>query len=230
MKEQPMQCSGFETVVHDLNRAGVLDLATREAAIEHAQTCARCAALREAADALTANLYALAMAEQQHEAPKRVEAAVLDSFRASTRRARRVWLAPAWAWSLAAAVLLALGLGAWALRSSRRNETVPAVADEVNVASPAASAAQPTATVPEVKDAAQNQADAETRWAESFVALPYSLPLAGDEDAAVVSVRMPRGALGAFGLPVDEERAAEVIQVEFLLAEDGSPEAVRISP
>lgn len=225
-----MQCPEFEAVVHDLNRAGVLDLATREAAIQHGQTCAQCAALREAADALTANLYTLAMAEQQHEAPARVEAALLDPFRANTRRARGVWLAPAWTWSVAAAVLLALGLGAWALRSSRRNETAPALAGKENVASPVTSAAQPTAKVPAVKGAAQNQTDAGALQTESFVALPYSLPLAGDEDATVVRVRMPRGALGAFGLPVDEERASEVIQVEFLLAEDGSPEAVRISP
>ena len=38
---------------------------------------------------------------------------------------------------------------------------------------------------------------------------------------------MRRGSLNAFGLQVNEERAADLIQVEFLVAEDGTPRAVR---
>jgi hypothetical protein len=39
---------------------------------------------------------------------------------------------------------------------------------------------------------------------------------------------MQRGALGAFGLPVNEDRANEWIQVDLLVGNDGLPEAVRL--
>ncbi len=223
-----MQCSEFEAVVHDLSRASVLDLATREAAIAHARTCAPCAAMREAADALTADLHTLAMAEQHREAPAHVEAVLVEAFRANERWPRAVWLAPAWAWGLAAA-LLALGLTTWILGPPRRHESAPAVAGKANPASPMPPVTGQPAMAPEEKTTTVQNAGTQTQQAGSFLPLPYSLPLSGGEDAAVVRVRMPRGALGAFGLPVDEETAAEMIQVEFLLSEDGSPQAVRIS-
>ena len=52
--------------------------------------------------------------------------------------------------------------------------------------------------------------------------------LAETEDAAVVRVRMQRGALGTLGLPVNEERAGEWIQVDLLVGNDGLPQAVRL--
>lgn len=224
-----MQCSEFEAIVHDLNRSGLLDLLTREAAIEHAQTCVRCAALREAADSLTADLYTLAMAEQEQEAPARVQVALVEAFRANERRARGVWPAPAWAWGLAATVVVALSLVTWVLRPSHRNQPAPAVAGNSNPSSPAAPSVEQAAKAMEDKKVTANKAGARAQQAGSFLPLPYSVPLSGVEDVAVVRVRMPRGALGAFGLPVNEETAAEMIQVDFLLAEDGLPEAVRIS-
>ncbi|GAC1662604.1 MAG: hypothetical protein NVS9B4_16510 [Candidatus Acidiferrum sp.] len=65
-----------------------------------------------------------------------------------------------------------------------------------------------------------------------FTALPGSLDASNSGDAgddeAIVQVRMPRGALGALGLPVNEERAGEVILVDLLVRSDGLPEAVRL--
>jgi hypothetical protein len=49
------------------------------------------------------------------------------------------------------------------------------------------------------------------------------------EEAAILRVRMQRGALGALGLPVNEERASEWIQVDLLVGGDGLPEAVRLA-
>ena len=48
------------------------------------------------------------------------------------------------------------------------------------------------------------------------------------DDAAILRVRMQRGALGALGLPVNEERANEWIQVDLLVGDDGLPQAVRL--
>jgi hypothetical protein len=39
---------------------------------------------------------------------------------------------------------------------------------------------------------------------------------------------MRRSALGAFGLPVNEDLASEWIQVDLLVGNDGSPQAVRV--
>jgi hypothetical protein len=39
---------------------------------------------------------------------------------------------------------------------------------------------------------------------------------------------MQRGGLSSLGLPVDEERASDWIQVDLLVGDDGAPEAVRL--
>jgi len=48
-------------------------------------------------------------------------------------------------------------------------------------------------------------------------------------DATVVRVQMQRGALGALGLTVNEERAADLIQVDLLVGDDGQPQALRLA-
>lgn len=48
-------------------------------------------------------------------------------------------------------------------------------------------------------------------------------------DGAIMRVRMQRGALGALGLPVNEECAGEWILVDLLVAADGQPQAVRLA-
>ena len=60
-----------------------------------------------------------------------------------------------------------------------------------------------------------------------FTLLPGVLQSEVD-DAAILRVRMQRGALGALGLPVNEDRAGEWIQVDLLVANDGLPQAVRL--
>ena len=64
--------------------------------------------------------------------------------------------------------------------------------------------------------------------AGKFTLLPGSWP-AETEEAAVVRVRMQRGALGALGLPVNQEMAGEWIQVDLLVGNDGFPQAVRLA-
>jgi hypothetical protein len=39
---------------------------------------------------------------------------------------------------------------------------------------------------------------------------------------------MQRGALSALGLPVNEERGGDWIQVDLLVGQDGQPKAVRL--
>jgi hypothetical protein len=60
-----------------------------------------------------------------------------------------------------------------------------------------------------------------------FTLLPDSIPSA-PEDATVVRVQMQRGALSALGLTVNEEHAADLIQVDLLVGDDGVPQAIRL--
>jgi hypothetical protein len=63
--------------------------------------------------------------------------------------------------------------------------------------------------------------------AGDFTLLPGSLPQEVD-DSAIVRVGMQRGALSALGLPVNEERVGDWIQVDLLVGQDGLPKAVRL--
>ena len=73
--------------------------------------------------------------------------------------------------------------------------------------------------------------EAETLLADNelsdFTLLPGSSPL-DTADAAILRVRMQRSSLGTLGLPVNEERAGEWIQVDLLVGNDGLPQAVRL--
>ena len=60
-----------------------------------------------------------------------------------------------------------------------------------------------------------------------FTFLPGAFA-ADTDDAAILRVRMQRGALSALGLAVNEERASEWIQVDLLVDDDGLPQAVRL--
>jgi hypothetical protein len=60
-----------------------------------------------------------------------------------------------------------------------------------------------------------------------FTLLPGSVP-SSMEGAMVVHVEMQRAALGALGLTVNEEHAADLIQVDLLVGDDGQPQAVRL--
>ena len=48
--------------------------------------------------------------------------------------------------------------------------------------------------------------------------------------AGVIDRLHTRGALGAFGLPVNEDLASDWIQVDLLVGDDGAPQAVRLLP
>src|SRR5262249_29530762 len=59
------------------------------------------------------------------------------------------------------------------------------------------------------------------------------LPVAQDDGwspldgGRLVRVKLPRSALGVFGLPVDEERAPERVQADVMLSNDGVLRAIR---
>ena len=227
-----MRCDEFEAAVHDLEKFAVLDRQTREAALEHAQLCSRCAALKEAVEALEASLAALAIKDACTGAPESVEAAVREAFRANHAHVLKAPWTKVGVWALATAAVLgvaALGWREWKI--SHEAVPGPEVARAVTGNAPAEgtqSTEQQTATQ---TGALESGEFASTTMVDEsgFVSLPYATPTAGDEEGEVVRVRMARGALTAFGLPVSPESADDVISVDFLVGEDGMPQAVRLS-
>ena len=234
-----MNCEEFELIGLDAERDSTLSEVERVAAREHANTCSRCAALQESWQAAGVDLRAFAEDTAMAQAPARVEMRLRQEFRTQhvTFKVRRAAVVAAWA--LAAAAVFA-GVVTWRNWLHGRQEvamkhlsSAPAAKKPPESNSSAGTNHENTAQVTNGMPP-QNSAGAassETLVADNeltgFTLLPGTLAMDAD-DAAILRVRMQRGALGALGLPVNEERANEWIQVDLLVGDDGLPQAVRL--
>jgi len=63
--------------------------------------------------------------------------------------------------------------------------------------------------------------------ATAFLPLVEADSLAGIESGHIMRVEMPREALVAFGLPMNQERAGELVKADVLLGDDGVARAIR---
>lgn len=211
-----MTCDEFEAIGWDAQSNASLTDVQRAAAAAHAVSCTRCAALGDSWEATRLELRSLAQVTTTAEAPARVEMRLRQQFRAQyhTPKARRTAVVTAW---VLAATAVLVGAASWVNWRTNQNRS-SALAPDRGVA----------------RDSSEGQsfrADPQTFMADSelsdFTLLPGILP-ADTDDAAILRVRMQRGALGALGLPVNEDRANEWIQVDLLVGNDGLPEAVRL--
>lgn len=211
-----MTCNEFEETGLDAGRDASLTEAQRAAATAHAVSCPRCAALRDSWEATRLELRALAQATYTPAAPARVEMRLRQQFRTQyhTPRARRTAVIAAW--GLAAAALL-VGTVSWVKwhNSQEHDGTATPNTSASKQGSPDRSVSGDEHTLVADNDLGD------------FTLLPGVLP-AETDGSAILSVRMQRGALGALGLPVNEDRASEWIQVDLLVGNDGLPQAVRL--
>lgn len=230
-----MKCEEFETIGLDAKRDAALSEIDRSAALDHAGTCSRCAALQDSWLAARMELRLLADATAAAETPARVEMRLRQEFRAQHRIVKTRRTAVIATWALAAAALL-VGVVSWRnwrlsqqdSTSAHRNTTGKFSGNSGSAGTNGEPPLQGTAGAQ--PDAAEN-AETETLVADNelndFTMLPGVLQTDLD-DADIVRVRMQRGALGALGLPVNEDRAGEWIQVDLLVGNDGLPQAVRL--
>jgi hypothetical protein len=225
-----MKCEEFEAVGLDAERDGSLSELERAVAREHAATCSQCAALQDSWQAARAELRLFADATAAAQTPARVEMHLRQEFRTQhgTMKTRRAAVIVAWA--LAAAAVLA---GAVSWDNWRKSQNEAAARRIVTPQNSARVASQNGSATPGDQnfenDAISNSAAmllADNELSD-FTLLPGALP-AETDGAAIAHVRMQRGALGALGLPVNEERAGEWIQVDLLVGNDGLPQAVRL--
>jgi plasmid stabilization system protein ParE len=222
-----MKCEEFEAAGFGLTREGAtvngIGAVERALAIEHANSCPRCAALQESWREAQAELQALRTATKNVSAPPRVEMRLRQEFRTKHRtvKARRAAVVAAWTLAAAAVIVGAVSLRNW--QESRISKGGGPAKPGIGAS---AKKGQTSALVTSVDTPNENTLVADNH-ADGFTLLPGSFSQETG-DAAIVRVRLQRGALGVLGLPVNEERAGEWIQVDLLVGEDGQPQAVRL--
>lgn len=219
-----MTCEEFEAIGLERPDTRAARDAARAEAAAHANSCSRCAALQESWQEARAGLQALRAATRDAETPRRVEMRLRQEFRTTyrTRRMRSAAVFAAWALATAAALVGAVSWWNWRLTQSRRTAISAGNMVEPGAATPGvggSGAGNLGDSAEELTLIADNAGD--------FILLPGSL-LQETDDSAIVRVRMQRGALGALGLPVNEERVSDWIQVDLLVGQDGQPKAVRL--
>jgi len=208
-----MKCEEFEAIGLDAG-TGRISSGEEAVAAAHAATCSRCAALADSWEAARLELSVFAGATRQAEAPARVQMRLLQELRAQRRPHqlyRRTGIIAAWGLAAAASVVAVVSWQNWRTEHARlvNHRIVPAVNNQ----------AQSSPAVDTVLVADEDSG--------TFTPLPGALPLSSD-DGAVYEVRMQRASLGALGLPVNEEGGSDWISVDLLVADDGTPQGVRL--
>jgi hypothetical protein len=228
-----MNCEEFEILGLDSQRDGSIDHDCRQRALQHARVCGRCAALGASWAAAQAELGALAENSRMLRVPSRVETRVLQQFRLKhqSRQERRFLQLATWALAAAAVIVCTLGVWDWHKwqQGTLGGNVGAAAAAARNISSPSTGSAE--TNVGAVTDDSEilmagNQGN-EGKGGNDFTQLPGS-SLQEMEDGTIVRVGMERASLAAFGLPVNEDEASDWIQVDLLVASDGSAQAVRL--
>jgi anti-sigma factor RsiW len=225
-----MKCEEFEEFGLDAERDTSLSGAHRGAATEHVGACSRCAALQDSWLRARAELHAFAEATVAAQAPARVEMRLRQEFRTQHRTYKWRLGAVAAAWALAAAAVFA-GAVSWKnWLANRREETARHMQAPLRGKSLPANNTDSGAMGLPNRAATEDEHEAAlvaNNELNDFTLLPGVLAAETDE-SEILRVRMQRGELGALGLPVNEERASEWIQVDLLVGNDGLPQAVRL--
>jgi hypothetical protein len=215
-----MNCEQVEAIVLDLDPDAAADSLERAAAVAHLSHCPRCAALQESWQAAREELRALGEETLAARAPARVEMRLRQEFRTRHRTmvARRAAVVAAWA--LAAAAILVGAISSWNWHQARLLEAAKRKIAAQNALVVGNGQSQGLGNFSAGLLSADDSGD--------FTPLPGTT-LEETEEAAIFHVRMQRSSLGALGLPVNEERAGEWIQVDLLVGNDGLPQAVRLA-
>jgi len=220
-----MDCQEFEILGLDSSHDASLGGEVRQRAAHHVWSCAKCAALRDSWNEAQSDLAAFADSTQAVGVPARIETRVLQQFRVRHQSRQEQKTTRLAGWLLAAAAVLLCTVSVWNWQKWRHGSTgnVPSGAGIEQIANLGSVSAGDNNVQPressDVFTAENDNGD--------FTRLPGSCAQE-TEEAALIRVGMQRASLGALGLPVDEQRAGEWIQVDLLVAADGSPQAVRL--
>jgi hypothetical protein len=230
-----MNCKEFEATALEFVRGDATEAPTQQNILAHARTCAHCAR-RLGAERLLTNVVAAVIAQDWKRcAPPRVENALVTAFRERQKHKRnqRVRMTPAIAAAIAAGLMLA------AVMTLRRAEKPNVGA--VKQVLPAPAPVTTPVIAPVYREAkrrpprtwragGRKQPNTRTAPAPREIMTDF-MPMTYDphpiERGRVVRVRLPRTALAAFGLPVNEQQAEQPIRADVVLGEDGLARAIR---
>jgi hypothetical protein len=208
-------------MVIDLARDSVIEVEARDRALAHMRECGPCSGRLAEQKRLSEGLRAWAAASRDEQAPAGVEEKLRAAFRrqpAPVRHVRR-WLTIAAAGSIAAAILLF-------------QHPAPRVVAPPPPPPKAVAVVQAPAPVIEIKKSRQAISLSHRKPVQHEITTEF-LPVAADDGwtpldgGRLVRVKLPRSALGVFGLPVDEERGPERVQADVMLSNDGLLRAIR---
>ena len=228
-----MNCRECETLLVEAARlASRTSVANSErsdlaAALDHAASCPACAERLSDERSVQTGLCSLAAAESQRIPTPGCEAILMAAYR--TERGREVhtrrWM---FAVSGAMAASLFVLLGAALVLSSESSQLVKAMSSRfgsLSAGNRGASAQQPSMLPDDVSD---GSASADQEEVSDFVAFYPGADVSSLDSGALVRVRMPSSALGAFGLPVAQGSDDQWVSADLLVDEDGSPQAIRL--
>jgi hypothetical protein len=152
-------------------------------------------------------------ADGPREAPAFVEEKLLGELhRRSRARLRNRWLGVG-----VAAIAAGLAVMVWARLAPAVPAPTMARLGVPTTANPVKPASMPAPTYEPGSEVAIN-----------FYPLPDADDLPPIESATIVRVQLPMASLRLIGLPVSEDRAAELVQADMLLAQDGLARGVRL--
>ena len=220
-----MNCQEIEPIITDLVRNTAVEVDARDGALAHLRECRQCSSRLVEQKRLTEGLLAWAAVSMEEQAPPRVEEKLRATFRqqAIPVRRGRGWMTIAAAGSIAAAILL------FKLPAPPPPKAAPPV---VTSANQEIGVPMVVAPVTEIKKNRQAIRRPRRRPVQAEIATEF-LPVAVDDGwtpldgGRLVRVKLPRSALGVFGLPVDEERGPERVQADVMLSNDGVLRAIR---
>ena len=252
-----MTCSEFENVIVEVVRDEGAGAAVRRETLDHAAFCARCAKRLRAEQRLGRVLATIAVHDEAQNAPPAVEKMLLAALRVQTLRVQTRREKTVWTWtrrlvfgSLAAGFVLVVFL---ATQANRRGERIrERQTAEMRRNPPRALPSQqpvpggtqilaPVYRQPRKVRAQVQRAQAQRHGSKSgperdadrpapeivtdFMPVVYDLtPI---ERGRLVRIQLPRSALAAFGLPMNEDRANEPVKADVLLDEQDEARAVR---
>jgi hypothetical protein len=251
-----MNCQDFERLVLALARNRLLDPSTREQGLVHTEVCERCAVRLAEERALLAGVRAVVAELAGEEAPARVEAALLDAFRAQTAATASPTVVPLpsqtrrrSSWKLAAVaagILLLVSVMAifWRSASSLKPQQEDRAVLPTPVITPDPQATPPKLAEPPVgrdqvvtrqpenrrkrmrRQASRDDSD-EAEVVTQFFPLREGEDLTALESLQLVRVELPGSALGEVGLPVGAETTDATVKADVLLGQDGLARAIR---
>jgi hypothetical protein len=158
----------------------------------------------------------LAAEHRAASAPGGLERAVLAEFDAARRRTR------GWGIALGAGIAATLIAGAVLLRER------PAPRPAVRTAAVVAKEALPGKPV-ERPHSRKRVAVSRSSFAEQpFITIPYTVPLAPEENVTVVRMTISPSAMAAVGFPLPASDPGSGAEADVLVGEDGRARAIRI--